>query len=322
MFSERTYIIAEAGINHNGDFDIAETLVREAAATGADAVKFQIWDAPELSADPDFVEDLRSWEFEPEQWAELNDIASEQDIDFFASVFDSDSVDLLADLDPEFIKIASGDLTHTPLVDYIASQHVPIIMSTGMATLTEVATAVETIRHHHDDLALLHCISSYPVSIENLNLRSMDVLRDAFDVPVGFSDHTLDIFAPALAVGRGASIVEKHFTLDKTMEGPDQELSAEPEEFSDMVDRIREVEESIGTRQVKLQQAEENFKTAMRRSLTARVEIDQGESFSPENVKIARPEEGISPDHYDVVLGRSASQALSVDDPITWDDVQ
>lgn len=322
MFTDETYVIAEAGINHNGDFDIAQSLVREAAAAGADAVKFQIWDAPELSADPDFVKRLREWEFDQNQWEELSDIANDVGIDFFASVFDESSVDLLTDLNPEFIKIASGDLTHYPLVEYIASSHVPIIMSTGMGTLDEVATAVQTIRQHHDDIALLHCISSYPVSIENLNLRSMDVLRDAFGVPVGFSDHTSGILAPALAVSRGSNIVEKHFTLDKSMDGPDHELSAEPKEFSEMVNQIRQVRKSLGKREITLQETEEESKSAMRRSLTAREDIDRGESFTLQNVKIARPEHGIDPGHYNVILGREASQSLLVNDPITWNDVQ
>jgi len=322
MFSENTYIIAEAGINHNGEFKIAEELVREAAATGADAVKFQIWDANELSSDPDFVEDLRSWELEPNEWAELNSIANEEGIDFSASVFDRDSVDLLSELDPKFIKIASGDLTHTPLVDYVASKQTPVVMSTGMATLEEVATAVATVRGYHDELSLLHCISSYPVSIDDLNLRSMDVLRDAFGLSVGFSDHTTGTFASPLAVGRGAEVVERHFTLDSTMEGPDQELSLEPAEFSELVDRVRAAERSKGNREVRTQPAEREAKTAMRRGLTARTTIEQGERFTEENVKVARPAAGIAPGHYELVVGRRASQMLSSDDPISWDDVE
>jgi sialic acid synthase SpsE len=322
MLPEETYVIAEAGINHNGDFDTAKQLVQEAATVGANAVKFQIWDAPKLSSDSDFIKDLSSWELKRDEWNELNNIANRRGIDFLASVFDQQSVDILTDFNPKFIKIASGDLTHTPLIDYIAAQDIPIILSTGMATMEEVSRAVRTIREHHDNLVLLHCISSYPVGIEQLNLRSIDVLRDAFYLPVGYSDHTLGTLAPSVAVSRGARVVEKHFTLDKTMEGPDQELSAEPDEFAAMVEQIRQIEKSKGEREIATQPVEEDSKTAMRRSLTARSTIKKGETISEDKVKIARPEQGIPPNQLTTVLGRLAGRDIETNESIRWSDVR
>jgi sialic acid synthase SpsE len=322
MLPEETYVIAEAGINHNGDFDTAKQLVQEAATVGANAVKFQIWDAPKLSSDSDFIKDLSSWELKRDEWNELNNIANRRGIDFLASVFDQQSVDILTDFNPKFIKIASGDLTHTPLIDYIAAQDIPIILSTGMATMEEVSRAVRTIREHHDNLVLLHCISSYPVGIEQLNLRSIDVLRDAFYLPVGYSDHTLGTLAPSVAVSRGARVVEKHFTLDKTMEGPDQELSAEPDEFAAMVEQIRQIEKSKGEREIATQPVEEDSKTAMRRSLTARSTIKRGETISEDKVKIARPEQGIPPNQLTTVLGRLAGRDIETNESIRWSDVR
>jgi sialic acid synthase SpsE len=322
MLPEETYVIAEAGINHNGDFDTAKQLVQEAATVGANAVKFQIWDAPKLSSDSDFIKDLTSWELKRDEWNELNNIANRRGVDFLASVFDQQSVDILTDFNPKFIKIASGDLTHTPLIDYIAAQDIPIILSTGMATMEEVSRAVRTIREHHDNLVLLHCISSYPVGIEQLNLRSIDVLRDAFYLPVGYSDHTLGTLAPSVAVSRGARVVEKHFTLDKTMEGPDQELSAEPDEFAAMVEQIRQIEKSKGEREIATQPVEEDSKTAMRRSLTARSTIKKGETISEDKVKIARPEQGIPPNQLTTVLGRLAGRDIETNESIRWSDVR
>lgn len=322
MLPEETYVIAEAGINHNGDFDTAKQLVQEAATVGANAVKFQIWDAPKLSSDSDFIKDLSSWELKRDEWNELNNIANRRGIDFLASVFDQQSVDILTDFNPKFIKIASGDLTHTPLIDYIAAQDIPIILSTGMATMEEVSRAVRTIREHHDNLVLLHCISSYPVGIEQLNLRSIDVLRDAFYLPVGYSDHTLGTLAPSVAVSRGARVVEKHFTLDKTMEGPDQELSAEPDEFAAMVEQIRQIEKSKGEREIATQPVEEDSKTAMRRSLTARSTIKKGETISEDKVKVARPEQGIPPNQLTTVLGRLAGRDIETNESIRWSDVR
>lgn len=321
LSDERVYIIAEIGINHNGDLAIAKELVEAAATAGADAVKFQFWEATELSSDPETVELLRSWELEPHEWEDVARTAASADVDFFASVFDEASVDQLVAFDPPAIKVASGDVTNVPLLESIAATKTPVIMSTGMAVTSEIATAVETIRRYHDEVSLLHCVSSYPVDIDALNLRAMDTLRSAFDVPVGFSDHTKGTLAPALAVARGARIVEKHVTLDRDMEGPDHSLSLEPPDLEEMVERIRTVESGLGDGRLVVEPTEEESKTSMRRGLTARTDIPEGEELTRDDVKMTRPETGISPAHLETVVGRTARRSIERDQPIRWTDV-
>jgi sialic acid synthase SpsE len=318
---EQTYIVAEAGINHNGEYELAQELVQAAADAGADGVKFQLWEAPELAGDKDTVELLQSWELDGGEWEELATFADNVGIDFFASIFDSESLEQLMGLDTPIIKIASCDVTNLPLLRAAAAQGQPIIMSTGMATMSEVATAVETVRNEHNELYLLHCISSYPVDIEDLNIRAIDTLQSAFDLPVGFSDHTEGIIAPLLAVTRGATLIEKHLTLDKTMVGPDHALSAEPAEFSEMVSNIRSIEKGLGDGHIKTAPPEADSKYDMRRAIKTKTDIERGEQLTEENTKISRPEEGISPEDYETILGRKVTNSLDKNSPITWNDI-
>jgi sialic acid synthase SpsE len=322
LFSdEQTYIIAEIGINHNGEYEVAKEMVQAAADAGADGVKFQLWEAHELSVDRETIELLQQWKLNTGELERLAALAGELGVDFFASVFDSKSIKQLIKLDAPIIKIASCDVTNLPLLRDAAQKDQPIIMSTGMATMSEVATAVETVQNEHNELCLLHCISSYPVDIEDLNLRAIDTLRSAFNLPVGFSDHTKGIVAPLLAVTRGATILEKHFTLDKTMEGPDQTLSAEPAEFSKMVTKIRSVEEGLGGGDIECAPSEVDSAYSMRRGIKAKTDINKGEKLTQEKLKISRPETGISPDNYQEVLNLEVSRHINKNDPINWKDI-
>jgi len=322
LSEDSTFIIAEAGNNHNGELATAKELVRKAAAAGADAIKFQMWEAEEFHSNDEQYERLNALQFSQGGWKELKETADVEGIPFFASTCTEASVNMLVDdLDAPIIKIASGDITHIPLLEHVATKNVPVILSTGMSTLGEVERAVEAVEPPDAQLCLLECISSYPAEISDLNLNAIQTLEVAFGHRVGFSDHTIGTVAPTIAVAMGASLVEKHFTLDNDMEGPDHELSLEPADFVTMVDLIRAIEDGVGTGHKRPQPAEGEFRGRMRRGLKARIEIEAGDQFSADNVKIARPESGLEPDTYDMILGREARWDIEAGEPITWDDV-
>lgn len=320
--ADSTFIIAEAGSNHGGHFELASELITEASAAGADAIKFQMWDPEEFFTDPDTIERAAETQFSPEEWVDLKDIADEECVEFFASAFDESSVDLLVDrLDAPIVKVASSDITHIPLLEYISQKNRPVVLSTGMSTLGEIERAIDTVEPPSADLYLLECVSSYPVDLEDLNLSVIETLQTAFDYSVGFSDHTLGTVAPVVAVGLGAEIVEKHLTLDRDLDSPDHEFSLGPSEFATMVERIRAVEQSLGDGNKRPLPTEKAFMEKGRRGLKARCDINAGEELTRENVKIARPNEGIEPAAYQIALGRDARKDLSQNSPITWDDI-
>jgi sialic acid synthase SpsE len=320
--SDGTFVIAEAGINHGGDSSVAKQLVREAADSGADAVKFQLWDAEEFHSERNQIKRLKELELSYETWRKLREIANEEEILFFASVFSHDSIDFLVDeLDVPLIKVASGEITNIPLLEQISQKNVPVILSTGMATLGEVERAFEVLKNGPAQVSLLECVSSYPVEMTDLNLSVIKTLKRAFNCPVGFSDHSTGTVAPLTAVALGADIVEKHFTLSKELEGPDQKLSLTPDEFETMVEQIRKVEYSIGNGIKRPREPELDSRISMRRGLKARTEIEHGQPLSEENVKVARPSNGIEPTSLETVLGLRVQTSLSENDPITWDDL-
>lgn len=318
---DSVFIIAEIGINHNGDLETAKTLISQAAAAGADAAKFQIWDRDEFVSDPETAAEISKWEFENSQWRELKEHADNEDIKFFASVFDEPSVDFLMDLGVSTIKVASGDITHIPLLKHIGSKNVDVILSTGASSLSEIDEAVRAVRPSSAQLHLLECVSTYPVEVADLNLSAMLTLQQAFNVPVGFSDHTSDLIAPCVAVGMGASIIEKHFTLDSSMEGPDHEFSIEPDELGEMVDRIRAVNQGVGSGVKRRLNHEHEFAKFARRGLKARREIKPDTELAADDLKVARPETGIQPSEFNQVVGRTATARINENEPITWEDI-
>jgi N,N'-diacetyllegionaminate synthase len=332
---ERVFIIAEAGVNHNGSLEKALELVDVAHAAGADAVKFQLYRAAEqvsqAAETADYqrektgahamLEMARSYDL---PWSAHHAIAAhcrDVGIKYMASCFDRQAVDFLVELGGECIKVGSGEITNYPLLNYMSEHGAkPILLSTGMCTLGDVAGAVEEIRTHGNaPLALFQCTSNYPAPPATANLRVMKTLAETFNVPVGFSDHTIGHTIAAAAVALGACLVEKHFTIDKTLPGPDHAMSLDPHELRDYVAAIRAVESALGDG-IKQPSADElkTLKVA-RRSLVSARAIAAGERLDESNVTLKRPATGIDPRLWDTVRGRQASTDIPGDVPLTWE---
>jgi pseudaminic acid synthase len=326
-----TYIIAEIGANHNRDLKIAKKLIDKAADAGVDAVKFQTYTAEKLYSKytPKFSKDtvkpfdlIKSVEL-PREWQhELSKYATAKKLDFLSSPFDYDAVDELYKLDVPAFKVASFEMTDTELLRYIAKRKKPIILSTGMATLGEIAEALETIRSQgNDNVILLHCVSLYPAPVEVVNLNAIQTLSMAFHAPVGFSDHTLGIHIPVAAVAKGANVIEKHFTLDQTMKGPDHSFAIEPEELKQMVTNIRDAEQALGTGVKERSNAEQEMYEKGRRSIIAAQDILKGTTITRNMLIIKRPGYGIAPKYLPLVVGRTAKKPIKTDQWITWEDI-
>ena len=326
------YIIAEAGSNHNGSLEQAKKLIDVAAEAKADAVKFQIFKAESLYSKytPEFsylkgqntYELIKSIET-PREWIkELAEYCKEKNIDFLVSVFDFEAIDILDKYVPAF-KIASFEITDLELLKYAAEKGKPMIISTGMANLGEIEDAITAIRSvGNENIILLHCNSLYPTPVEIANLRAIETMRTAFKVPVGFSDHTLGIHIPIAAVAMGACMIEKHFTLDRTLPGPDHSFAIEPDELKEMVRCIREVEKAKGSgiKEKSDLESEEMYVKA-RRSIHAKVDIPKGTKITRDMLIIKRPGYGIKPKFIDMVVGREAKKDIREDEWITWDAV-
>lgn len=327
---EPTFIIAEAGSNHNGDIEIAKELIDVAADAGADAVKFQTFRAENLYVDnrdqvgnheESTYELLESLE-QPYEWIpELYEYCRSRDVQFLSSAFDKQSAQELVEYVPAF-KIASFTISHHPFLADIAETGKPVIMSTGAHTKTEVASAVEVLRANGvEDIALLHCVSSYPTPLEEINVRAIETLNSEFDTVVGFSDHTTEpTVAPAAAVALGASVVEKHITLDKEMDGPDHSFALEPGGLEKMVDTIRQTETALGDGTITLREVESESANRGRRSIFAAGDIASGDIVQDESVQILRPgtvdAEGARPEYLDDIVGSRAVTDIKEGDPI------
>ena len=318
---EKTFIIAEAGINHDGDFNLAKKLVKAAAESGADVVKFQIFKAEEfVNKDAEYFDLFKGLEFNNEEWIELANLAENNGVMFSASVFDEASADLLNEMGAPVYKIASGDLTHFPLLYYISKKNLPVILSTGMSTIGEIDESLTNIyKSGNQQVALMHCVSNYPTKYEDTNLSFMQNLKDMYKIPVGFSDHTTGLLIPSLAVARGADLIEKHFTVDKNLPGPDHKLSLDPTEFKQMVENIRITESAIGDGVKNLTDDEKLIKQFGRRSLTAAVDIPKGQTISRDQIKILRPGTGIEPKFLDSLVGKTVNQDVKMNQIIDWD---
>lgn len=328
------FIIAEAGINHNGEFRLAKKMVDVAKRAGADAVKFQVFNAERVviktaekatyqkkgTGKGSQYEMLKKLELTKDEFTELAAYARRKNIIFLASAFDEESVDLLDELKVPAFKVPSGEITNSPLLKQIARKGKPIILSTGMSNLGEVAEALEVIRKEGaGDAILLHCVSDYPAKVEDMNLRAMDTLRDAFGLPAGLSDHTLGITVPIAATALGAAVIEKHFTLDKTLPGPDHKASLEPSEFKEMVARIREVEKALGNGIKIPTKSEEAIKKVVRRSIVARVNILRGTVIAQHMLNLKRPGTGLEPKYLKKVIGKKAKKDIKPDELITFE---
>jgi len=331
---EPCFIIAEAGVNHNGSVELAKKLIDAAKDAGADAVKFQTFKAEsvvvkdaqkaeyqkETTGEGSQYEMIKKLELAEEDFRELADYAEKKDIMFLSSPFDKESVDLLYELDVPAFKVGSGEITNFPLLRYIAKKRKPIILSTGMSTLGEIEEALDVIRSEGvEDIILLHCVSNYPARIEDVNLRAMGTLKQAFKLPVGFSDHTLGITAPIAAVALGACVIEKHFTLDRNLPGPDHKASLEPDELKEMVKAIREVEKALGNGIKKPTKEEEKIKKVARRSIVAKVDISKGAIITEDMLDVKRPGTGIEPKYLKFIIGRKAKEDIKKDDVIRFE---
>lgn len=331
--SDSVYFIAEAGVNHNGDLSLARSLVDAAADAGADAVKFQTFRADKLVTDSaptanyqadasgednqhDLLADL---ELDEEAHESLMRYCEEQDIEFLSTPFGFETASFLESLDIDAYKVGSGDLTNHPLLRQIASYGRPIIVSTGMGTMEEVRGAFRAIRGVSSNVpvALLHCVSAYPTPIEDTNLRAIDTLNDELGVPVGFSDHTTAVETPALSVAAGAQIVEKHFTIDRNLSGPDQETSLEPDELARAVDLVRDATQALGDGIKKPTPAEEETRKVSRKGLFAANRLEAGDTLTKSDVAIKRPPTGLSPTEFESVVGCTLVKPVSPDEPFT-----
>lgn len=320
---EPAYIIAEAGLNHDGDVIQAKQLIEAAARASADAVKFQVFQTEELcSKKSEHFSLFESLELSADDWAELAAVAADCKIPFLASVFGKNSADILERIRAPAYKIASGDLTYWSLLQYVAKKRRPVLLSTGMATIGEIDDALRQIyKTGNREVVLLHCVSAYPPSFSDLNLRAIQALKTTFDVPAGFSDHTLRSIASVAAVATGANLIEKHFTLDTSRPGPDHKLSLGPNDFAAMIQDIRLVERSLGDGYKIVTTVEEDVKKFARRSVTAKAEIPKGSIITADCIQILRPADGIEPRFADLVIGRTAKRTIGKDQAITWQDV-
>ena len=336
MNTPHTLIIAEAGVNHNGDLHLAERLIVAAADAGADAVKFQTFVADRLvtvtATKADYQKQttaasesqhamIRRLELTRPMHERLLAYSQERGISFLSTPFDLPSIDLLAELGLPRFKIPSGEITHLPYLRHIGSFGKRIILSTGMATLGEIETALEVLETAgtgRDQITVLHCNTEYPTPMADVNLRAMLTIRDAFGVAVGYSDHTPGIEIPIAAVALGATVIEKHLTLDRTLPGPDHKASLEPGEFAAMVRAIRNIECALGDGRKRPSPSEAKNKPIARKSLVAAVAIRAGQVFTPENVAVKRPGTGISPMRWDEVMGRVATRDFGVDELVEF----
>jgi len=330
----KTLIIAEAGVNHNGDLALAKKLVASAAAAGADIVKFQSFiteksisiHAPKAQyqraatgAEESQFEMVRKLELSRTDHVALIEECSRHGIRFLSTAFDVESFDLLIELGIDLVKIPSGEITNLPFLRHVASTGRPVILSTGMATLGEVEAALEVIVQAgtpRELVTILHCSTEYPTPMADVNLRAMCGMKCAFGLEVGYSDHTVGIEVPIAAVALGATVIEKHFTTDRGLPGPDHQASLEPQEMKAMVDAIRNIEQALGDGIKRPNPSEIKNKPIARKSLVASRAIRVGECFSADNIIAKRPGTGISPMRWDEVIGREAIRNFSADELI------
>jgi len=332
-----TYVVAEAGSNHNGSLETAYELIDVAADAGADAVKFQTFRAEDLyvedSGGVEYLDDERSiydiiesMEMPYEWIPDLYDHCRDRGVHFLSTPFDERSADHLAEYVPAW-KVASYTSSHHPFLRYLADTDKPVVMSTGAHDHEEVAASVEVLKQAGvEALALLHCVAAYPTPLADANVRVVERLRDSFGVRSGLSDHTLDpVVAPSAAVALGATIVEKHFTLDKTMEGPDHEFALEPDELDRMVTAIRETERVLGSGEIRVLDAEQELYEKARRGIHAVSDVAVGDPLTDDDVRVLRPGErdrGLHPRFYDDVVGKVAARDIDSGKGIQWDDLE
>jgi len=331
---DKTFIIAEAGVNHNGSVEIAKRMIEVAKECGADAIKFQTFKAEKVISKyapkaeyqkqatgeiDSQLEIVKNLELSFDDFIVLKEYCDKLNIMFLSTPFDFESIDFLDDLGLEIFKIPSGEITNLPYLEKIGKLGKRVILSSGMADLGEIEDALDILTScgtKKEDITILHCNTEYPTPYEDVNLLAMLTIKEAFKVKVGYSDHTLGIEVPIAAVALGASVIEKHFTLDKNMEGPDHKASLEPHELKAMIDAIRNIEKALGNGIKKPSKSELKNKDIVRKSIVAKREIKKGEIFTEDNITVKRPGNGISPMRWYEVLGKVASRDYKEDELI------
>jgi sialic acid synthase SpsE len=317
-----TYIIAEMGINHNGSLDIAMKMIKEAAKCGVDAVKVQIVDADKsYTKDSESHSLFKSVELKIKEWEVIVRSAEQLNIDIFATFAHAEDVIIANELQLPAIKVSSGNLTNFPLLKNVAKTGVSVLLSTGLSYLSEVDEAVRYLeKNGNNQIGILHCTALYPASPRDVNLLVIKTLRKAFPYPIGFSDHTKGICSAIASVALGAKIIEKHFTLDRSMEGSDHCFSSTPEELMQMVRSIREIELSMGSSIKRPVSDEISLRDKLRRSIVAARNIEKGEILTEDKITAKRSKvKGLAPRYIEIIVGREVKKTISKDDPITMD---
>jgi len=327
-----TFIIAEAGVNHNGDTNIAKQLIDKAVFAKVDAIKFQTFITEKLVTEYADMADyqktnigkagsqfnmLKKLELSQENFIELQKYCKEKDIMFLSTPFDFESADFLESIGMVAFKISSADLTNIPFLEHIASFNKPIILSSGMATLSDIEDALNAINLlGNNEVAVLHCTSNYPAKLQNVNLKAMNTIKNAFQIVSGYSDHTQGISVTIASAAMGANIIEKHFTLDKSMEGPDHKASLNPVELKEMVRAIRDVEMALGTGIKRYNPSEVDTIKAARKSIVASRDIKTGETINLTDLEYKRPGTGLSPKLYIYIVGKKINRDIKMDEQI------
>jgi len=330
----KVFIIAEAGVNHNGDINFAKKLIDVAKEAGADAIKFQTFKAENLvsknakKADYQVTntgnnesqyEMIKKLELSFDDFIELKKYCNEKGIMFLSTPFDDESIEFLNNLGIEIFKIPSGEITNLPYLRKIGKLEKKVILSTGMADLGEIEDALNVLINSgtkKENITVLHANTEYPTPFEDVNLNAMQTITCAFDVDIGYSDHTMGIEVPIAAVAMGAKVIEKHFTLDRNLEGPDHRASLEPDELKSMVSAIRNIEKALGNGIKKPSKSEKKNIEIARKSIVAKRDIKKGEKFSEENLTVKRPGNGISPMRWDEIIGKVANRDYKEDELI------
>lgn len=337
MNKDKVLIIAEAGVNHNGDLGLAFQMIDSAIKAQVDAIKFQYYVSEnlvthELSMSTYQIENmgkklsqfemLRQYELKKEDLKQLVKYAERKNIMLIATPFDRESVDTLLELNCPYLKVDSGSITNHPFLEYVARKGIPLIVSTGASTMEEVREAVGAIERHNRDLTLLHCTAMYPAPYDCVNLLAMKEMIREFDYPIGYSDHTLGIEVAIAAVAMGAKVIEKHFTLDHSMEGPDHKASVEPDELARMVQGIRNIEEALGKPDKEPCEEEVRIMEKGRRSIIAAEDLKKGQKLTRDDIVIKRPGTGIQPKHFNDILGKTMLYDVAKDKPIQYSDIE
>ncbi len=333
MLRNSVFIIAEAGVNHNGSLKLAKKLIDAAAETGADAVKFQTFKTEKLvtlstpqagyqkknAPAGSQYEMLKKLELSDEDFRGLFDYCAKRKIMFLSTPFDLESADFLCQLGMKYFKISSGDLTNLPMLSKIAAYKKPLLLSTGMSTLAEVGEAVKAVRSSgNKTMTIMHCTSNYPTRYEDVNLKALLTLQRAFRLPIGYSDHTPGVEVSIAAVALGAGVIEKHLTLDKKLSGPDHRASLEPAEFISLVESIRHIEKALGDGEKTPRKSEHETRRIARKSIVAAVDIKKGSRIAAAMLAVKRPGTGIEPKYLPRIIGKRSTENIKRDEMLDW----